>query len=60
MSCMKKMVSANKALTYAVMCLAGILMSFAAAKIVINHCCCAETLKSKARRALKNVEEKML
>ncbi len=60
LSCMKKMISTNKTLTYMVMCTAGVMLSIAATKMLIGHCCCTESLKSKAKRALKSVEEKMM
>ena len=54
---MKKMIAANKACTYMVMSAVGAMMGTMAAKMVINHCCCTEKLKCKAKKAFKNMED---
>ena len=53
---MKKMIATNKACTCLAFTAMGAMMGMAAAKMVINHCCCAEKLKCKAKRALKNMD----
>lgn len=60
MNCMKKMISDNSLLTYAVMSILGMALGIAASKILLSHCCCCSSLKHKARRAFRAVEDKIL
>ncbi len=53
---MKKMIAANKACTCFVGSVMGAMLGVAMAKMMINRCCCAEKMKCKAKKALKNME----
>ena len=57
---MKKLISTNKRCTYHTMAMIGAGIGMVAAKVLIKRCCCAEKLKSKAKRALKTMEERFL
>lgn len=54
---MKKMIATNKACTCLACTAMGAMIGMAAAKMLISHCCCAEKLKCKAKKALKNMED---
>lgn len=60
MMSMKKMISKNKLCAFMVLTAVGAAAGMAAAKVLITHCCCAETLKCKAKKAFKAMEEKIL
>lgn len=57
---MKKKIAANKLCTYVMLTAAGAVIGLAAAKMLVQHCCCAEKLKCKAKKALHTMEEKFL
>ncbi len=57
---MKKKIAANKLCTYITLTAAGAVLGMAAAKMLIQHCCCAEKIKCKAKKALQTMEEKFL
>ncbi len=56
---MKRMVATNKLCTYTAMAVFGAVIGMVAAKSLVEHCCCAEKLKSKAKKAFKTMEEKI-
>lgn len=60
MSLMKKKIAANKLCTYTTLVVVGAMVGMVSAKMLVQHCCCAEKLKCKAKRALKTMEEKFL
>ncbi len=60
MMTMKKMVATNKMCVYGMMTVLGAVVGMTAAKSLINHCCTAERLKCKAKRAFKTMENKMM
>ncbi len=53
MMSMKKMVAAHKMCTYVTVTAMFALAGMAAAKCMVSRCCCAERLKSKAKKAFK-------
>ncbi|MBQ1206784.1 MAG: hypothetical protein IIW39_03035 [Clostridia bacterium] len=55
----KKTVASKKGCTCVTLALFGALMGFAAAKMLVHHCCCSESLACKAKKAFKAVEEKI-
>lgn len=61
---MKQMVSSNKACTYMVLtalgAAAGVTAGMTAAKMMVDHCCCGQSMKCKAKKALRTVEDKIL
>lgn len=57
---MKKMIAANKMCTYVAVTAMFTLAGMATAKCIINHCCCAEKLKCKAKKAFKAMENNIL
>lgn len=60
MTYMKKKIAANKLCTYTAFTVVGAMIGIVAAKTLVQHCCCAEKLKCKAKRALRTMEEKFL
>lgn len=60
MMSIKKMVATNKMCTYMALTVLGAAVGMAAAKMVVTHCCCAEKLKHKAKKAFRAMEEKIL
>jgi hypothetical protein len=57
---MKRMIAQNKACTYCTLVMFGAIMGMAAAKMMVDRCCCAQKMKKKAKKALQNLEEKIL
>ena len=55
----KKTIASKKGCTCTAMALFGALTGYIAAKMLINHCCCCETLACKAKKAFKTIEEKI-
>lgn len=60
MMSMKKMIAANKMCTYVAFTALGAMIGMAAAKMAVQHCCCAEKLKCKAKKAFKAMENKIM
>lgn len=56
---MKKTIASNKMCAYFIITALGAFAGMAAAKMVVDRCCCCNDLKSKAKRALKTMEEKL-
>ena len=52
----KKMIAANKACTCITLAAMGAMAGMIVAKVMVDHCCCC-TIKGKAKKALKNMEE---
>ena len=57
---MKKMIAANKACTYCALITFGAIMGMASAKMLVSHCCCAQKMKKKAKKAFKTLEDKIM
>ena len=57
---MKRMIATNKKCTCIAMSILGAMAGMAAAKAVVNHCCCAERLKCKAKKAFKTMEDSIM
>jgi hypothetical protein len=38
----------------------GAIMGMATAKMMVDRCCCTHKMKKKAKKALQNLEEKIL
>ncbi len=56
----RKTVASKKGCTCVTMVALGALAGFVTAKMLINHCCCCETLACKAKKAFKTIEEKIV
>lgn len=56
----RKAVAGNKMCACIAMTALGAIAGWATAKLIITHCCCAETLACKAKKAIKAVEDKMM
>lgn len=57
---LNKAIAGNKACTCIAMTALGAILGWATAKIVVTHCCCAETLACKAKKAVQAVEDKIM
>lgn len=57
---MKRKIAANKLCTYSTLVMVGAVAGMVSAKMLVEHCCCAEKLKCKAKKALRTMEEKFL
>lgn len=57
MMTMKKMIASNKMCVYAAMTVLGAMVGMTVAKTLVTHCCCAEKLKCKAKKAFKTMED---
>ncbi len=57
---MKRMIAMNKFYTYMTLVAIGAVVGATSAKMLIGHCCCTNKLKSKAKKALRTMEEKIL
>ncbi len=57
---LNKMIAKNKKCACAAMIMIGAIAGWATAKLMITHCCCAESFAHKAKKAIKCVEEKMM
>lgn len=55
----KKTVATNKLCTFISLTVVGAAMGMVLAKTVIEHCCCAEKIKSKAKKAIRAMEDKL-
>ncbi len=59
MMSMKKAVASNKMCAFLIAAAMGAAIGMVAGKVVIDRCSCCNDLKSKAKRALKTMEEKL-
>ncbi len=57
---LNKAIAGNKACTCIGMTALGAILGWTTAKIIITHCCCAETLACKAKKAVQAVEDKIM
>ncbi len=55
----KKTVASKKGCTCVTMAAMGALAGYVAAKMLVNHCCCCETVAYKAKKAFKTIEDKI-
>lgn len=57
---MKKMIATNKLCVCFTMTALGAFAGMAMGKSLVKHCCCAERMKCKAKKAFRTMEETFL
>ena len=55
-----KMIAQNKKCACVAMTLIGAIAGWSTAKLIITHCCQCQSLRGKAKRAFKAVEDTMM